>query len=85
MIEFAFSDHGIRPTTTLNAKGLYCPMPLLAAKKKLIQLNSGDILQVDSTDPDSRNDFAGWCTRSGNAYMGEKEGFGYISFFIRKK
>ncbi len=83
------SDHKKAPAdlevaATLDAKGLSCPMPLLRTKKEMGKINSGDILQVDGTDPGSRNDIPGWCERSGHEYLGEKEESGYISFFIKK-
>ncbi|SDP75318.1 sulfurtransferase TusA family protein [Desulforhopalus singaporensis] len=68
----------------LDAKGLSCPMPLLRTKKEIGKMASGEILQVDGTDPGSRNDIPGWCERSGHEYLGEKEGSGFISFFIKK-
>jgi tRNA 2-thiouridine synthesizing protein A len=68
----------------LDAKGLSCPMPLLRTKKEIGKLKAGEILQIDGTDPGSRNDIPGWCERSGHAYLGEKEGQGYFSFFIKK-
>jgi len=74
----------IKPTNVLDAKGLSCPMPLLRTKKEMGKMASGDILQVDGTDPGSRNDIPGWCERSGHEYLGEKEGSGFISFFIKK-
>jgi tRNA 2-thiouridine synthesizing protein A len=85
MIEFESSNHEIKPSVVLNARGLNSPMPLLVTKKKLCSLSSGQILQIDSSDPDSRCDISKWCERTGNTYLGEKEGFGYISFFIKKK
>ncbi len=39
---------------------------------------------LDAKDPGSRNDIPGWCERSGHEYLGEKEGDGFISFFIKK-
>jgi len=68
----------------LDAKGLSCPMPLLRTKKEIGKLKSGEILQVDGTDPGSRNDIPGWCERSGHTYLGEKEGAGHFSFYIKK-
>ncbi len=74
----------IQPKSVLDAKGLSCPMPLLRTKKEIGKLAAGEILQVDGTDPGSRNDIPGWCERSGHEYLGEKEGSGFISFFIKK-
>ena len=70
--------------TVLDAKGLSCPMPLLRTKKEIGKIGAGEVLQVDGTDPGSRNDIPGWCERAGHEYLGEKEESGYISFFIKK-
>ena len=70
--------------TVLDAKGLSCPMPLLRTKKEIGKMGAGEVLQVDGTDPGSRNDIPGWCERAGHEYLGEKEESGYISFFIKK-
>ena len=83
------SDHkqvadDVTPASVLDAKGLSCPMPLLRTKKEIGKIGSGEILQVDGTDPGSRNDIPGWCERSGHEYLGEKEGDGFFSFFIKK-
>ncbi len=74
----------VKPTKVLDAKGLSCPMPLLRTKKEMGKMSAGEILQVDGTDPGSRNDIPGWCERSGHEYLGEKEETGFISFFIKK-
>jgi tRNA 2-thiouridine synthesizing protein A len=84
MSDFKKADDGIKVNATLDAKGLSCPMPLLRTKKEIGKLKSGEVLQVDGTDPGSRNDIPGWCERSGHEYLGEKEGSGFISFFIKK-
>ncbi len=84
MSDYKTVDDGVTPNSVLDAKGLSCPMPLLRTKKEIGKLGSGEILQVDGTDPGSRNDIPGWCERSGHEYLGEKEESGYISFFIKK-
>ena len=83
------SDNKIAPdnlevASTLDAKGLSCPMPLLRTKKEIGKLGSGDVLEILGTDPGSRNDLPGWCERSGHEYMGEKEESGFFRFFIKK-
>ena len=84
MSDFIIADNRIQPTAVLDARGLSCPMPLFQTKKEITNLTSGEILQIDGTDPGSRKDFSGWCDRSGNKYLGEREMHGYISFFIKK-
>ena len=74
----------VKGNLTLDAKGLSCPMPLLRTKKEIGKLKSGEILEILGTDPGSRNDLPGWCEKSGHTFLGEREGDGFIHFFIKK-
>jgi tRNA 2-thiouridine synthesizing protein A len=84
MNELGTGVNGIQATVILDVRGLSCPMPLFETKKELCKLTSGQILQIDVTDPGSRNDLTGWCERSGHIYLGEKVRLESISFFIKK-
>jgi tRNA 2-thiouridine synthesizing protein A len=84
MSDYKVVAEGVTADSVLDAKGLSCPMPLLRTKKEIGKLASGQVLQVDGTDPGSRNDIPGWCERSGHEYLGEREDTGFISFFIKK-
>lgn len=44
----------------LDAKGLKCPMPVVKARKELLALEPGQVLQILSTDRGSIKDFQGW-------------------------
>lgn len=48
------STHTIR--LTIDATGLACPMPLLKAKQGLSQLEPGEVLLLQATDPGSERD-----------------------------
>ncbi len=85
MSDIKVAPDDITAASTLDAKGLSCPMPLLRTKKEIDKINSGEVLEVLGTDPGSRNDLPGWCTRSGHEFLGEKEDAGFIRFYIRKK
>lgn len=84
MSDVKIASKGLDITSVLDAKGLSCPMPLLRTKKEIGKIETGQILQVDGTDPGSRNDIPGWCSRAGHEYLGEKEETGYMSFFVQK-
>lgn len=45
---------------TLDARGLNCPMPVVKARKKIGELDAGQVLRVISTDRGSVKDFQGW-------------------------
>ena len=68
----------------LDAKGLSCPMPILKTKKILKNMKSGQILEIQGTDPGTRNDLPAFTKRSGDEFLGEEQGDGYISFFLKK-
>lgn len=72
-------------TQTLDAKGLNCPLPLMQAKKSMKGLQSGDTLQVLSTDPGSVRDFESFCRATGHELLeSETEDSGAFRFLIRK-
>ena len=53
----------------LDTRGLNCPLPILKAKKALATLQSGQSLQVTSTDPGSMRDFAAFAKQTGNELL----------------
>lgn len=84
MSDVKVAPEGLTVASVLDARGLSCPMPLLRTKKEIGKIASGEILQIQGTDPGSRNDIPGWAERAGHDYLGEKEESGFISFFIKK-
>ena len=53
----------------LDTRGLNCPLPILKAKKALATLQSGQSLQVTSTDPGSMRDFAAFAKQTGTEWL----------------
>ncbi len=68
----------------LDVKGLACPLPVLKAKKRLKELESGDILVVLATDPSSVKDFAAFCDLTGHHLVASGECDGTFRFELRK-
>lgn len=54
---------------TLDAKGLMCPMPLVNARKEILQMGVGQILKVIATDKGSIKDFQGWARTAKNVEL----------------
>lgn len=69
----------------VDAKGLACPMPIVRAKKALDQIESGQVMQVLSTDKGSVNDFQSWVKQTNNELLEHKEEQGVYTFYVRKK
>ncbi len=68
----------------LNTKGLRCPLPVLRARKALKSVESGEILKVEATDPDSQKDFAAFCDTTGHELVSSRAENGVFFFEIRK-
>jgi len=68
----------------LDAKGLNCPLPILKAKKALKLLESGQTLEILSTDPGSVADFAAFCRTTGNELVEQRDDAGVWTYLIRK-
>jgi tRNA 2-thiouridine synthesizing protein A len=75
----------ITPDEVLDCKGFSCPMPILKTKKTIGKMQSGQILEVQSTDPGTRNDLPAFAKKGGHEYLGEKEEQGFVRFFLRVK
>ncbi|WMT42948.1 FAD-dependent oxidoreductase [Paenibacillus sp. D2_2] len=56
----------IQATAELDACGLCCPGPLVQLKKKMDDLNDGEILHVIATDAGFYEDVQAWVNMSGN-------------------
>lgn len=71
-------------TTTLDTKGMNCPLPILKTKKSIKDLNVGDTLEVLSTDPGSVKDFEAFCRSTGNELVESSEDGGVFRYLIKK-
>jgi len=54
------------PHFELNARRMFCPMPVIRTQDKIKELNIGDTLEVASTDPGALNDIPAWCRINGH-------------------
>jgi tRNA 2-thiouridine synthesizing protein A len=71
--------------TTLDTKGLNCPLPVLRAKKAIRDVPPDGILQVLATDPGAPKDFEAFCRATGNQLVDSKEENGVFILSIKKK
>jgi tRNA 2-thiouridine synthesizing protein A len=57
----------------LDARRMFCPMPVIRTQDKIKQLAAGDILQVVSTDPGALSDIPAWCRINGHRVIETKQ------------
>lgn len=70
---------------TVDAKGLSCPMPVVKAKKAMDVMESGQIMELLSTDKGSVKDFEAWVKQTNNELIKQEEEDGVYKFYVRKK
>lgn len=75
----------IEITEKLDASGLSCPLPILKTRKAIQKLQTGDVLQVISTDIGSEKDIEAFCRQTGHALLASESGGGSFTFTIRKQ
>lgn len=71
-------------TQKLDARGLYGPLPILRAEKTINDLDCGDVLMVNATDPKSLEKVDLFCQETGNELLEHLEWDGEFTFLIRK-
>ena len=71
--------------TTMNLRGLKCPLPALRVRKMLSGLKSGDLIVAECTDPLTVIDIPNLLRQTGDVLEDKAEAGGVLSFRIRKK
>lgn len=69
--------------TTLDARGLACPLPLTMARRRMADLEPGETLLVLANDPEASIDLAAWAARDGHGYE-ERARDGWTEYSLRK-
>lgn len=75
----------VEAAKVVDARGSACPGPLLEAKKGIGAVKVGEILEIWSGDPRTKNDIPKWAKKVGHEFLGvaTAEG-GYDRIFIQR-
>ena len=69
---------------TVDARGLWCPEPLMIVRNKVRDMNVGEELFIQATDPSTHRDFTNFCRFMGHELVEATENDGVLEFVIRK-
>jgi len=70
--------------STVDAKGLSCPMPIVKTAQHVKTVPAGSLIEVLATDPGSVKDFGAWTRSTGNAIVEQSEDGGIYRFVIKR-
>lgn len=70
--------------TTIDARGAFCPGPLMEVIAALKLIEIGDEVEVLSTDKGTVKDLPEWCAKVGHQMVETVEHDGYASLVVRK-
>jgi len=68
----------------LDARGSFCPGPLMELIRGIKQAKVGEELEVWSSDQGSKKDIPFWIQKAGHQILGVVEEPGYTRFIVKK-
>ena len=75
----------LKAASTVDARGSACPGPLLEAKKGIGKVKVGEVLEILSGDPGTRNDIPAWAGKVGHEFLGVLSADGCDKLYVRRK
>ena len=68
----------------LDALGLLCPLPVLKARKRLIEMADNALLQLVTDDPAAVIDVPHFCKETGHELLEQEKNGTHFTFVIKK-
>jgi len=74
----------IKVDKMIDLKGLPCPMPVVKVSKGIKEIEVGQVIEAQTTDPGALTDFSAWARTSGNEILKTDQDGKVITFFIKR-
>jgi TusA-related sulfurtransferase len=74
----------IKVDKVMDLKGLACPMPVVKVSKGINDIEVGQVIEAQTTDPGSLADFPAWAKTSGNEIVKTDQDGDVIKFYIKR-
>lgn len=74
------------PDRIVDARGTYCPVPIIETAKAVQELGPGQVVLVLATDPGIETDMPFWCTSTRHHFLGiDREGDDFRAWVRTKR
>ena len=77
-------QEGVQATVEIDARGTYCPGPMMEMIRAVREAKVGDVIAVLSTDSGSKRDIPKWCEKAGQELVGIENAGDYDRIVVRK-
>jgi TusA-related sulfurtransferase len=74
----------IKISKTFDLKGLACPMPVVKISKGIKEVEVGEVIEAQTTDPGSLTDIPAWGRTTGHEIVESVQEGELIRFLIRR-
>ena len=74
----------LKTVTTLDLKGLVCPIPIVKVSQAIKQVQVGEVIEAIATDPGVLADIPAWCKTSGNELVKMERVDKVFRFVVRR-
>ncbi|MFW9997672.1 MAG: sulfurtransferase TusA family protein [Candidatus Odinarchaeota archaeon] len=71
--------------TTLDVKGLACPMPVVKLAMAIKKIKVDEIIEVLATDPGALADIPAWANKTGNELLRHTKEDKIIKFYVKRR
>ena len=72
-------------TFKIDACGMQCPGPILKMKKSIDEIEPGQRIEIEATDPGFARDAESWCKTTGNILIEQSSSDGVFKAVVEKK
>ena len=84
MTDTAMTDPAVSTTRTVDARGSFCPGPLMELIRAIREGQVGDIIAVYSSDKGSKTDIPKWIEKAGHRLVALETRDGYDEIIVEK-
>ncbi len=74
----------VKPDAQLDARGLYCPEPVMMLHNKIADVTTGQLIEVLATDPSTERDIPKFCNFLGHELVSQEQQDNEYVYLIRK-
>jgi TusA-related sulfurtransferase len=74
----------IKAAKIVDARGTSCPGPILAAKKAIVDVKAGEVMEILATDSGTQKDIPAWAKKMGHEYLGVIDDGGTFKLYVKK-